>query len=132
MKFTVGDSASFSKTISESDVYQFAGITGDFNPVHIDEVYASNTIFKKRIVHGMLVSSFISTVLASKIPGEGTIYVGQELKFTRPVYIGDTITAKLELIEIINEKRWKIQSQVFNQNGEMVVDGFSIVKPPQF
>ncbi len=132
MKFTVGDSATFSKTISESDVYQFAGITGDFNPVHIDEVYASNTIFKKRIVHGMLVSSFISTVLASKIPGEGTIYVGQELKFTRPVYIGDTITAKLELIEIINEKRWKIQSQVFNQNGEMVVDGFSIVKPPQF
>jgi 3-hydroxybutyryl-CoA dehydratase len=131
MRYKIGDKAEFSKTISESDVYLFAGITGDLNPVHVNEEYAKTTIFKRRIAHGLLTSSFICTALGTKLPGEGTIHINQELKFIKPVYIGDTITVRLEIIEFINEKRWKLLSQVFNQNADLVVDGFSIVKPPK-
>lgn len=131
MIYKIGDKAEFSKTISESDVYLFAGITGDFNPVHVNEEYAKTTIFKRRIVHGLLTSSFICSALGTKLPGEGTIHINQELKFIKPVYIGDTITVRLEIIEFINEKRWKLLSQVFNQYADLVVDGFSVVKPPK-
>jgi 3-hydroxybutyryl-CoA dehydratase len=130
MKHNIGDKAEFSKTLSESDIYLFAGITGDLNAIHVNEEYAKTTIFKGRIAHGLLTSSFICTALGTKLPGEGTIHISQELKFTKPVYIGDTITVRLEILEFINEKRWKILSQVFNQNGAIVVDGISVVKPP--
>lgn len=89
-ELTVGASASMSKTISETDVYLFAGITGDFNPAHINEAAARETRFGGRIAHGMLSAGLISAVLAMKLPGPGTIYLGQELKFTKPVRIGDT------------------------------------------
>jgi 3-hydroxybutyryl-CoA dehydratase len=131
MRYKIGDKAEFSKTISESDVYLFAGITGDLNAIHVNEEYAKTTSFKARIVHGLLTSSFICTALGTKLPGEGTIHTNQELKFIKPVYIGDTITVRLEIIEFIDEKRWKILSQVFNQYAELVVDGFSVVKPPK-
>ncbi len=101
----VGDSAKFSKTISESDVYLFAGITGDFNPAHVDEDYAKNTYFKRRIAHGMLTASFISTVIGTMLPGPGTIYMHQAVNFLAPVYIGDTITACAEISEIILDKK---------------------------
>ena len=97
----LGDKASFSKTITDADVTIFAGLTGDFNPVHINSVYAKNTIFKNRIAHGMLGGSLVSTVLGTRLPGPGTIFMEQNLKFKMPVYIGDTLTVEvLSLIHI--------------------------------
>jgi 3-hydroxybutyryl-CoA dehydratase len=124
----VGDVAEVSKTISEYDVYAFAGITGDFNPVHVNDEFAKDSIFKYRIAHGMLTASFISTVLGTKLPAENTIYLSQNLKFTFPVYFGDTITAKVEVIEKIDEKRIiKLRTTVCNQRGTTVVDGDAVV-----
>jgi 3-hydroxybutyryl-CoA dehydratase len=127
----IGDSASFSKTVSETDVYLFAGITGDMNPAHVNAVAASGNMFKQRIAHGMLTGSFISTVLAMHLPGPGTIYLGQELQFRAPVFIGDTITARVELVEKLEPRKWtKFKTQVHNQDGKLVVDGFATVIPP--
>ncbi len=131
MNFDIGHIVTFSKTISEFDIYQFAGITGDFNPLHVNEEYAKNTRFGKRIAHGMLTSSFICTALGTQMPGVGTIHLNQNLSFKKPVYIGDTITVKLELLEKNADKNiWVIKSDVYNQNHEIVVEGTSTVKPP--
>lgn len=127
-----GDSAAFTKTISESDVYLFAGITGDLNPAHVDAVSAAAGMFKQRIAHGMLTGSFVSTVLAMQLPGPGTIYVGQTLQFKAPVFIGDTITARVETIEKLEQRKWvKFRTTVTNQDGKLVVDGEATVIPPQ-
>ena len=124
----IGDTAVFSKTISEFDIYQFAGITGDFNPMHIDETFADTTIFKERIAHGILTGSFISTVLGMKLPGPNSIYLSQSFKFTAPVKIGDTVKAVVEVIEKRDDKKFiKLKTQVFNQNQVMVVDGEALV-----
>mgnify|MGYP003576911611 CR=1 FL=1 len=131
MQINLGQTAEFSKTITEFDIYQFAGITGDLNPVHVNEEYAKGTRFGKRIAHGMLTSSFICTVLGTKLPGIGTIHISQSLDFKQAVYIGDTITVRLEIIEFLEKGRIKILSQVYNQKDELVVDGFSVVKPPK-
>lgn len=128
----INDSATFSKTISESDVYLFAGITGDNNPAHINEVYAQNSGFKERIVHGMLTASFISTVLGTMLPGPGTIYLSQEVKFLKPVKFGDTITAIVKVDHIDYKKNnVKFETNCFNQYDEMVLTGFAVVKPPK-
>jgi 3-hydroxybutyryl-CoA dehydratase len=128
----VGDSAEFSKTISESDVYLYAGITGDFNPAHIDESYASQTFFKTRIAHGMLLGGFISAVLGCRLPGPGTIYIRQEINFRSPVRIGDTVTARVEIIEIIAEKnRVRLKTTCVNQDGALLVDGEATISPPK-
>ena len=120
--------ATFSKTISEFDIYQFAGITGDFNPMHINEEFADTTIFEDRIAHGLLTGSFISTVLGMKLPGPNSIYLSQSFSFTAPVKIGDTITAKVEVIEKQDEKKFiKLKTQVWNQHKKMVVDGEALV-----
>ena len=120
----VGQSATFSKTVSESDVYLFAGISGDFNPVHVNEEYAKEGKFKKRIVHGILTASFISTVLGTKLPGPGAIYAKQDLKFLAPVFIGDTLTATCTVKEIIAEKKRVIMDCVVsNQIGAKVLIG---------
>ena len=126
----VGMRASFSKTITETDVILFSGISGDLNPVHINELVAEKSIFKKRIVHGCLVSGFISAVIGNKLPGEGTIYLEQNSKYIAPVYINDTLTAVVEISEILNEKKgiYKLKTQVFNQSENMVIDGYAIVK----
>lgn len=131
--FKVGDKAFFTKTISESDVYLFAGITGDFNPVHINEVVAKESFAKKRIAHGALVSGLISNVLGMQLPGPGTIYMEQCSKFLQPVYIGDTVTAVVELVELINENKRiaKLSTSVQNEKGEKVIDGYAIVKIPK-
>lgn len=132
MNFDIGHTVTFSKTISEFDIYQFAGITGDFNPLHVNEEYAQTTRFGKRIAHGMLTSSFICTALGTQMPGVGTIHINQNLSFKKPVYIGDTITVKLELLEKNADKNiWIIKSDVYNQHDEIVVEGTSIVKPPK-
>ena len=118
----IGDHASVTKTVSETDVYLFAGITGDLNPAHTNEVAASKTMFKTRIAHGMLGAGFISAVLGMYLPGPGTIYMGQELKFTKPVHIGDTVTATATVEEIILEKnRVILDTTVVNQDGEVVI-----------
>jgi len=96
----IGAKESFTKTIGEADLTLFCGISGDFNPLYVDEVYASKTLFKGRVVHGMLVASFISNVLGTKMPGLGTIYLSQDMRFLAPVYIGDTITATVEVVSI--------------------------------
>jgi 3-hydroxybutyryl-CoA dehydratase len=120
----VGEKASFGKTISESDIYAFAGITGDFNPLHINEVFAAKSLFKKRIAHGMLSASLISTVLGTDLPGPDTIYLSQEIQFKAPVFIGDTLTVEVEVLEKNEEKRIIIlKTKVSNQDGKTVVDG---------
>ena len=128
----IGDHASVTKTVSETDVYLFAGITGDLNPAHTNEVAASKTMFKTRIAHGMLGAGFISAVLGMYLPGPGTIYMGQELKFTKPVHIGDTVTATATVEEIILEKnRVILDTTVVNQDGEVVIKGKATVMPPK-
>ncbi len=128
----IGDSAEFTKTIGESDVYLYAGLTGDMNPAHINETHAEKTFFKTRIAHGMLPAGFISGVLGMQLPGPGTIYVRQELNFLAPVRIGDTITARAEIIEIIADKnRVRLKTTCTNQEGKVVLDGEAIVSPPK-
>lgn len=130
--YTVGTTEKFTKTISESDVYLFAGITGDMNPVHINAVEAGKSPFQGRIVHGVLLLGFVSNVIGMKLPGPGTIYMEQNCKFLRPVKIGDTITASVEIVEILNaEKRiLKLNTSIYNQEGDMVVGGYAVVKAP--
>lgn len=101
----VGMSASYSQTISEADIKQFAGFSGDRNPVHLDEVYAEQSRFKKRIAHGMISSSFFSALFGTKLPGEGCVYVAQSLKFRKPVYIDDTVVATIVVERIDLDKR---------------------------
>lgn len=131
-ELAVGESAEFSKTVSESDIYLFAGVSGDMNPAHINEAYARTTFFKSRIAHGLLPAGFISNVLAMKLPGPGTIYLRQELNFKAPVRIGDTITAQVEVLEIIKEKKHvRLRTTCTNQDGTVVLDGEAVVSPPR-
>ena len=128
----VGDRAEFSKTISEADVYLYAGITGDLNPAHVNEVYAGTTFFKTRIAHGMLLGGLISGVLGSRLPGPGTIYIRQEMDFLAPVRFGDTITAAVEICEIQKDrKRVRVKTTCVNQEGTLVLKGEAVVSPPK-
>jgi 3-hydroxybutyryl-CoA dehydratase len=128
----VGDTAEFAKTVTETDIYLYAGITGDFNPAHVNEVYAKNTFFKTRIAHGMLTAGFISAIIANQLPGPGTIYLKQDLSFLAPVHIGDTITGRVEILELIPEKnRVRIKTTCSNQDGVMVISGEGLVSPPK-
>ena len=125
----VGDQASFAKTITEADVVIYAGLIGDFNPIHIDAEYARQSMFKERVAHGMLVSGLISAVLGTQLPGPNSIYLGQDLKFTAPVKIGDTVTAVATVTEKRDDKRIiKLKTTVSNQRGETVIDGSAVVK----
>ena len=127
-----GDFAEFGKTVSESDVYLFAGISGDFNPAHVNEAYSENTFFKTRIAHGMISAGFISAVLANHLPGPGTIYLKQDLKFLAPVKIGDTITARAEVLAIDRDKnRVRLKTTCVNQHGKQVIDGEALVSAPK-
>lgn len=124
----IGDTANFSKTISEFDIYQFAGLTGDFNPMHINEEFASKTFFEDRIAHGLLTGSFISTVLGMKLPGPNSIYLSQSFTFTAPVKIGDTINATVKVIDKQDDKKFiRLKTEVWNQLNEKVVDGEALV-----
>lgn len=120
----LGMKGTVSKTITESDVAMYSGISLDINPVHLNEEYAKETMFKHRIAHGMLSAGLISAALGTKMPGEGTIYLGQDLKFIAPVYLGDTITVEVEIIELIEEKSIVIlKTTCKNQKGKTVVSG---------
>jgi 3-hydroxybutyryl-CoA dehydratase len=127
----VGDSAQISKKITGTDIADFARVTGDFNPVHLDQAYAEKTTFKGRIAHGLLSVGFLSSILGNILPGHGTIYLSQEVTFLAPVRIGDTITAKVEVMELIPEKnRVKFRTTCINQEGNIVVDGTAWAMPP--
>ena len=131
-ELNIGDKASFQKTISETDVYLYAGITGDLNPAHINQVEAETTMFQGRIAHGMLTAGLVSAVLGMQLPGPGSIYLGQELKFLAPVRMGDTIKAEVEVIEKIEEKnRIKLNTICTNQNGVEVLKGIATIVPPK-
>lgn len=125
----VGQKASVQKTFTAADVTAFAGISLDVNPIHMSDKYAENSIFGKRIVHGILTSGLISAVLANKLPGPGTIYLGQELRFTRPVFLGDDITAEVEIVELREDKKIvKLNTTCYNQDGKAVITGMATVK----
>jgi 3-hydroxybutyryl-CoA dehydratase len=131
-ELNIGDKASFQKTITETDVYLYAGITGDLNPAHINQVEAETTMFQGRIAHGMLTAGLVSAVLGMQLPGPGSIYLGQELKFLAPVRLGDTIKAEVEVIEKIEEKnRIKLNTICTNQNGVEVLKGIATIMPPK-
>lgn len=128
----IGDSAHISKTITEEDIELFARATGDFNPVHLDEAYAQKTMFKGRIAHGLLSAGLFSAILGNILPGHGTIYLSQEIKFLAPVRIGDTITATVDVLELIPEKnRSKLRTSCMNQDGKLLADGTAWVMPPR-
>lgn len=128
----VGDFKTYEKVITERDVELFGEITGDMNPAHFDEEYASKTMFKKRIAHGMLCGSLFSTIIGTELPGNGTIYMKQDLKFTAPVYFGDTLTAKVEVVELNVEKnRAVLLTETTNQDGKVVITGQAMVMPPR-
>jgi len=131
-QLSVGDSAEFSKTVSASDIYLFAGVTGDMNPAHIDEEYAKDTFFKGRIAHGMLAAGFVSAVLGTRLPGPGTIYLSQNLSFKAPVPIGATITARVEVAELTPDKnRVRLKTTCTDQTGNVVLDGEAVVLAPK-
>lgn len=127
----LGDTAYFQKTISESDVYMFAGITGDLNPAHINIEEAKRSIFEKRVVHGILTAGLISAVIGMQLPGPGTIYLSQNIKFIEPVFIDDTIKASVSVIDIDKEKNIvTLLTTCYNQNNQIVIKGTAKVKPP--
>lgn len=124
----VGQSAEFTKNISDEDVMLFAKISGDFNPVHVDEIAASKSQFGGRIAHGMLTAGLISAAIAGKLPGPGSVYLSQSLRFTAPVRIGDTVTATVGVIELVPAKRRvKLSTVCTNQKGETVIQGEALV-----
>jgi 3-hydroxybutyryl-CoA dehydratase len=127
----VGRKAAFSKTVTEADIVLFAGVTGDLNPVHVDQVWAAGSFFKGRIAHGMLSAGFISTVLGTQLPGPGTIYLKQALEFTAPVRIGDTITATVEVSEKLEKGRIRLKTTCTNQEEKVVLKGEAEVIPPK-
>ncbi len=127
---TVGLTAKFSKTITEADIVLFAAVTGDTNPMHLDAEYAAGTIFKERIAHGMLAAGLITKVLGTQLPGPGTIYMSQNLKFRAPVKIGETVTATVEVVALHPEKHRATLRTVCTVKGESVMDGEAYVSVP--
>ncbi|MGR5559793.1 MaoC family dehydratase [Vibrio fortis] len=128
MKPEIGQTATIKKTLDKQTVEAFASVSEDYNPIHLDEDFAKTTQFERPIVHGMLASSLISGLLASKVPGAGSIYLGQSLKFVRPIFVGETVTAKVEVTSVRDDKPIAvISTQVLNTNGDVAVDGEATV-----
>ncbi|MCJ1885294.1 MaoC family dehydratase [Pseudomonas sp. LA21] len=126
----VGQKANFQSSVTERDIQLFAEVSGDRNPVHLDAEYAATTQFKERIAHGMLSGALISAAIATTLPGPGTIYLGQNLTFTRPVKLGDELTVELEVLEKLPKNRVRISTTVLNQDGKAVVKGEAEVMAP--
>ena len=128
---TIGQTATYSKVIEEQDVQLFAAVSGDVNPVHLDAEFAATTQFGERIAHGMLSGAVISAALAMELPGPGTIYLGQSLKFRKPVLLGDTVTVTLTVSEKNDKRRFvTLDCSVTNQAGDVVVSGEALVMAP--
>lgn len=133
MAFNIGESASLTKEIRSEDLEMFAKVSLDTNPIHLDEEYARNTPFGRRIAHGMISAGLISATLANKLPGQGTVYLAQEIKFSKPVFLGDSITAQVEIIEVVRADKgiYKLKTDVVNQQGEIVASGIATVMKRQ-
>ena len=130
-EINIGDSAQYTRTLTEEDVLLFAQVSGDINPVHLDEDFAKSTPFGGRIAHGIWSASLVSAAIATELPGPGSIYLGQNLKFKRPVYINDTLTVELEIKEKIDKRqRVLIDCKVLNQKGQTVLTGEADVMAP--
>ena len=128
-KMKVGNKASLSKVFTEEDVIKFSEISTDTNPIHLDESYASSTVFGKRIVHGMLVASMFSALIGVELPGEGSIYLGQSLSFIAPVSIGDQVTASVEIVRIREDKPIvTLRTICINNEGQVLIEGEAVVK----
>lgn len=127
----VGQTATYSKTVEERDIQLFAAMSGDHNPVHLDAEFAARTPFRERIAHGMFSGALISAAVACELPGPGTIYLGQQMSFEKPVKLGDTLTVRLEILEKLPKFKVRIATQVYNQNNERVVDGVAEILAPR-
>ena len=124
----IGESAKLERTITEEDILKFAELSGDYNPIHMDEKFAQQTIFKGRIAHGALTTAFVSALLARDLPGPGTIYIFQQLSFRKPVRIADSITTKVEVTKKNDGKEHiTLRTTCTNQEGELVLDGEAVV-----
>ncbi|WP_374244889.1 MaoC family dehydratase [Zoogloea sp.] len=129
-ELSVGQSAAYARTVTEADILMFAGVSGDDNPMHVNEELASATMFGGRIAHGMLSAAFISTVFGTRLPGPGTIYLSQNLKFKAPVKVGDTVVARCTVKELTPEKRKAKFDTVCTVRGKVVVEGEAEVMVP--
>lgn len=124
----VGMSSTLITIVTDESIRKFSEVSGDINPVHLDDAYAEKTIFKKRIAPGLQVASYISAVLANQLPGYGTIYLEQNIRFLKPVYIGDKIETKITIIEVLKSDKFRLKTEQFNDLGEKVIDGEAVVK----
>lgn len=132
LELNLGDFAESYKRIEDKDVVLFSEVSGDKNPVHLDEEYASTTRFKHRIAHGHLVSSLFSALLGTELPGEGSIYLGQDIRYLKPVYLNDEIRAVVKVVELdTTRNRVKLETNAYNQNNEMVISGLAEIMPPR-
>ncbi|MBL0173002.1 MAG: MaoC family dehydratase [Gemmatimonadaceae bacterium] len=132
LALAVGQSATMTRTVSESEIVLFAAITGDSNPVHLDDAQAQASRFKGRIAHGMLTAGFVSATMAMQLPGPGSIYLSQSLRFLRPVRIGDAITTTVEIIELLPDQRHaRLSTECRNQSGKLVLDGEAVILIPR-
>jgi 3-hydroxybutyryl-CoA dehydratase len=128
-EFAVGDGATFSKTITDADILLFTAVSGDMYGLHVDDEYAKTTRFGQRVAHGMLSASLLSAVHALLLQRPGGLYVSQTVRFVRPVFIGDTLTARVEVVELLPKKRrMRCLTTIVNQRGKTVIDGESIVQ----
>jgi len=127
----IGDKGVVEKTITETDVYNYAGISGDFSWLHVNEKRAKEGHFKTRVVHGMLLMGLISNVVGNRMPGAGTIYEMQNARFLKPCYMNDTVRAEVEVIELLPKGRVKLRTVCYNQHGELLIDGDAIAIPPR-
>ena len=132
LELQIGDFAEHTKKIEDKDVVLFAEVSGDNNPVHLDEEFAATTRFKHRIAHGHLVASLFSALLGTDLPGQGSIYLSQTIKYLKPVYLNDVIRAEVKVVELDTEKnRVKLETNAYNQNNEMVITGMAEIMPPR-
>jgi 3-hydroxybutyryl-CoA dehydratase len=124
----VGDSVWLRRTVTDADIANFAGVSGDFNALHTDEEYAKNTMFKGRIAHGFFTATLITNLIGNRLPGPGSVYMKQEVRFLAPVRVGDTITGEVEVVEKMPEKkRIRLKTTVSNQKDEVVLDGEALI-----
>jgi len=128
MRFKVGDAATRTKTITDEDIRAFAELSGDRNPVHLDDEYAAATRFGRRIAHGMLAASLVSATLANELPGRGSVYLSQTLRFVAPVFPGDTVTARVEVTKVREDKPIvTLETVCTNERGERLIEGEAVV-----
>jgi len=128
LEIKIGDKATATRTFDENSVIDFAKLTGDYNPIHFDKKYASETIFKKPIVHGPLVITLITTLFATDLPGPGSVYLSHTINYLRPVYFGDKITAEVVVVEINESNHVFLKTVCINQNGDIIIDGIARLK----